>query len=90
MGKSPRKWSSGSTLFVVRIWCDDSTDQEDRAAGEAGTPACQGRVQRAISGEARDFQGWPALIAALEGMLTAARPVRKTGARRDENDSGDT
>jgi hypothetical protein len=88
MAKRPGNRFHRSNLFVVRIWCEDTGAAGDRSAGVAGAAECRGRVQRAVSGEARDFEGWPALIEVLEEMLAAARSSGKTDARRDGNESG--
>ena len=80
--------ASRSDLFVVRIWCEDPDPTCDQPASETRTTACRGRVQRASSGEAHEFQGWVALIEVLEGMLGTADPTRKTGTARDGKDSG--
>lgn len=90
MPKSSGRHFRRSDLFVVRIWCEDLTDTSDpyeianeTEEGATATSACRGRVQRAVNGEAHDFQGWPALIQVLEAMLSAAPPARKTAATPD-------
>ncbi len=77
-----------SDLFVVRIWGDAPTAAGDPTAEAAATPAYHGRVQRAISGEAQNFQGWPALIDVLVTMLAAAPAAQTTGTDRGGKERG--
>ncbi|HOG48862.1 MAG TPA: hypothetical protein PLJ35_03600 [Anaerolineae bacterium] len=43
-----------SQLFTVRLWLEDLGD---------GRQELRGKVQHALSGEARYFRDWPALLA---------------------------
>lgn len=62
-------------LFLVRVWTQD----EGSAGDSDGNPKarCYGRVQRVVSGEARQFDNWQALLDALNAMLL---PSSRAGA----------
>jgi hypothetical protein len=52
--------SRRAQLFTVRVWLEDRGD---------GRSEWRGKVQHVLSGEARYFRDWAALIAALQEML---------------------
>jgi hypothetical protein len=56
MGKGHRR----SLLLLLRLWPDDEGQ---------GPTAWRGRLQYTSSGEAYEFDNWPALIALLEAAL---------------------
>jgi hypothetical protein len=83
-------------LFVVRLWRRDAGGPGEAAAepDKVGGAQWQGRVQRAVSGEAHAFQGWRGLIDVLEAMLAGTRPVggqeSSAPAPPTEQDGGDS
>ena len=81
-------------LFVVRLWRRDTSGPGEETDGVQGAQ-WQGRVQRAVSGETHEFQGWSGLISWLEAMLRGTRPdsahersAEASAAERDGADSG--
>ena len=50
-----------SDLFLVRMWTEDT---------EAGRKLAYGKVHRAVSGEAHQFDDWQGLLDQLRAMLT--------------------
>lgn len=52
-----------SDLFLVRLWGEEA---------ENGATTWCGKVQRALTGEATSFQGWPELVDHLLAMLPVA------------------
>jgi hypothetical protein len=77
---SPGNRSRRTGLFVVRIWREDTgtttNSAEGVGSGDRGRQ-WKGRVQRAVSGEEHQFEGWSALIEVLEEMLSDVRRVGK-------------
>ena len=49
-----------SDLFLLRLWAEETED---------GSTAWCGKVQRAVTGEATHFHGWPELVDLLLAML---------------------
>lgn len=58
-----------ANLFVVRIW-REAAGRTTNSADGSREGWWKGRVQRAVSGEEHDFEGWTALIEVLEEMLS--------------------
>jgi hypothetical protein len=52
-----------SQLFTVRLWVEDLGD---------GKVEWRGKVQHALSGDARYFRDWPSLLAFLGDWLPGA------------------
>ena len=59
MAKRPGDPFRRADLFVVRIWRTSGGDMVDKDGAEEGPPGWQGRVQRALTGEAHHFQAGP-------------------------------
>ena len=53
-----------SHLFLLRVWQDETTNDDS-------APACHGRIQHVLSGEAYSFEGMSALTELLATMLPA-------------------
>jgi hypothetical protein len=58
-----------TNLFLLRVWCDALVESENGEKGEESGLKWHGRLQRTVSGEARNFNGKDALIEVLESML---------------------
>ena len=72
------KQDEPSHLFLVRFWSEEVGDHN----------SWRGRVQHVLSGEARTFHDWPALIGLLVEMAETDRievrtPGDNTGGRPD-------
>lgn len=61
----PKHRTSRNELFLVRFWLNDISSAAD------GQSNWGGKVQRAVSGESREFGDWDALVKALRAMLAA-------------------
>ncbi len=68
-------------LFLVRMWTADARDGDRRAEWH-------GRVQRAVDGEAHQFDGWQNLVDLLLTMLSEGQRTVDDGAgsRQDGKD----
>ena len=76
-----------TNLFLLRVWCDDLDQNENRNGDEGETSGLvwHGRVQQTVSGEAHSFNGKQGLFEVLEAMLYKDRKDTpehtKTGSR---------
>jgi hypothetical protein len=59
------KASTASNLFLVRVWVEEAAN---------GHPACHGKVQHVVSGEARTFNDGATLEAAMHEILEMLQP----------------
>jgi hypothetical protein len=73
----PRHRTKHTDLFIVRFWAQYST--QDVSEGSEGQTRIGGRVQRALDGEAHEFDDWNALVATLRTMLAATSPELVAG-----------
>jgi len=77
-----------SQLFTVRLWPEELGN---------GRVEWRGRVQHVTSGQWRYFREWPALVAALQEMLTAGeeetesteQPIGQEGTRSQGKSPGE-
>jgi hypothetical protein len=58
-----------TNLFLLRVLCDDTEENEHMDSGEEYSRTWHGTVQRAVSGEAYSFEGKEALIEVIEAMI---------------------
>lgn len=67
----PNRRHKHTDLFLVRVWA-----QDDQGSGSDSdsvpTVRYRGSVQRVVSGEARQFDSWQALLDVLNAMLLPA------------------
>ena len=59
--------SRRTELFLLRIWVDESSQLANTSRDEQ--EALQGRLQKVVNGEAREFHDWHSLKEALMIML---------------------
>ncbi len=78
---SPKHRTNRNDLFLVRFWLDDTSGESEGQSGWGG------RVQRAVSGESREFNNWEALVNALRAMLATSSPQFLLGGRPEKNGS---
>jgi hypothetical protein len=62
------KASTASNLFLVRVWVEEAANAAN------GRPACHGKVQHVVSGEARTFNDGATLEAAMHEILEMLQP----------------
>jgi hypothetical protein len=65
------KASTASNLFLVRVWVEEAANAANAANGR---PACHGKVQHVVSGEARTFNDGATLEAAMHEILEMLQP----------------
>jgi hypothetical protein len=57
------KHSTESSLFLVRLWSEQTPE---------GEPRWSGKVQQVVTGESHVFHSWPEMVSAMQGMLPDA------------------
>jgi hypothetical protein len=76
------KENEGSYVFLLRLWPQEANGTAHSTAnGTVDTRWC-GRVQHVMSGEAHNFQDWPALVDLLLTMI----PVPDTAQQQETAD----
>ena len=73
MGSSHNDHHRRSNLFLVRVWTDEESDEDEEVVGEK---EWHGRVQRVIDGESHRFENLQGLVKMLREMLSADSEAR--------------
>ena len=75
--------TDASYLFLVRLWRREPADQD------SGDKEWEGKVQHVRSGQAHGFDGFTAMVEALQSLLGGLGPANPYGSGDTESHQGE-